>query len=107
MMNTLAFLLIMIIIVAIGIPVYIIQKIVIPFLETAKVLIPIIIILDSGKFSAAGNDKRARKLCVNHEKTSKKCARQSSMPHLRLFRIPLASERSGLFALWNFQAGKP
>lgn len=45
MMNTLAFLPIMIIIVAIGIPVYIIQKIVIPFLETAKVLIPITLII--------------------------------------------------------------
>ena len=40
-------------------------------------------------------------------KHQEKCARENSMPHLRFFRIPLASERSGLFALWNFQAGKP
>ena len=40
-------------------------------------------------------------------KHQEKRARENSMPHLRFFRIPLASERSGLFALWNFQAGKP
>ena len=40
-------------------------------------------------------------------KHQEKCARENSMPHLMFFRIPLASERFGLFALWSFQAGKP